>query len=255
MSTRVELNLEGGIARITFRSDNGMHILRRDVRNQLAEILTRLEGDENCRVVIFAAEGRTFCAGADLHELRSLTTSTAEQMSREGQALMTRISRLPQPTIAALHAVCAGGGCELSLACDLRLGAASCRIGLPETSIGIIPGWGGTVRAMRILGPAAARRVVLAAELWSAPEALQLGLLHAVYPDADFADAVAEQAESFLTRGPKSMAAAKELMEAFAGDDIEEQLLAEARAFAAIYATGEPQAGITAFLEKRPPIW
>ena len=249
------MKLDGAIARITFSSENGIHILGKAARDQLAEILGQIEADTNCRVVVFAAEGRTFCAGADLQELHGLNAETAAAYAAEGQQLMTRIAELRLPTIAAIHAACAGGGCELALACDFRLGAGGCRIGLPETSIGIIPGWGGTVRTVRLLGTHPARRIVLTAELWRAEEALQLGLLHAVFPDDEFPAAVEAEANKLLTRGPTALEQAKLLMDSIPVGEIQEQLSREARLFAECYATGEPQEGIGAFLEKRVPRW
>jgi enoyl-CoA hydratase len=253
--TQVTLQTDGPVARVWFETPNGVHILGRDTRRQLDAVLDRLEADEGSRVVVFASQGRTFCAGADLHELASLDENTAETIAQQGQALMSRIERLRQITIAAIHAACAGGGCELSLACDFRWGSSACRIGLPETSIGILPGWGGTVRTRRLLGPSAAKRIVLTAELWPAATALSLGLLHAVFPAESFRDDVEAEVEKLLTRGPSGLSLSKQLIESCENGDLETQLQQEARAFAACYAIGQPQEGIAAFLEKREPQW
>ncbi len=255
MPTEVTLQFDGPIARVRLSTDNGVHVFSRDTRQQLDDVIAQIEADDTSRVVIFSSAGRTFCAGADVYELRSLNEQSAYAVAREGQDLMTRIERLPQVTIAAVHAACAGGGCELSLACDFRFGAAGCRIGLPETSIGVIPGWGGAVRTARLFGAAIAKRIVLAAELWPADAARSLGLLHEVFPDADFPESVEREAARLLTRGPAGLTAAKRLLDSFVPGDLDVQLEQEAAAFAGCYATGQPQEGINAFLEKRPPNW
>lgn len=255
MSTTVTLDLRDRIARVRFVSDNGIHLLSASVRQELAAALDGLEAKKGVSVVVFESEGRTFLAGADINELRSLSRETAEDWARTVQALMTRIARLPATTIAAIHAACAGGGTELALACDLRLAAESARIGLPETSLGLIPGWGGTVRATRILGPAVARRLILTGELIAAREALRLGLVDAVAPEAGFRAVVDERIEQILTRGLQARAAAKSLIAALEGSDIGIQLQAEARAFAECYSTNEPNEGMRAFLTKRAADW
>jgi len=255
VATRIQLRIEGPVARVDFVTENGVHVFSRETREEFAETLTRLEADETTRVVLFSSEGRTFCAGADVYELRSLNAETAYTVAREGQELMARVERLRQVTVIAVHAACAGGGCELALACDLRLGATGCRIGLPETSIGVIPGWGGTVRTQRLFGPSVAKRIVLTAELWPGEQALALGLLHAVYPDEGFRDAVDNEVARLLTRGPEALVIGKRLLNEFTPGDLDQQIEREAVEFAACYQTGQPQEGITAFLEKRAAQW
>lgn len=255
MPTTVTFDITDPIARIRFVSDNGIHLLSASVRQELAAVLDRLDAEKHVSVVVFESEGRTFLAGADIDELRSLTRHTAAEWARSVQQLMSRIAHLPATTIAAIHAACAGGGSELALACDLRLAADAARIGLPETSLGLIPGWGGTVRASRRLGPAVARRLILTGELVAADEALRLGLVDAVAPNAEFRAAVDERIAQILTRGPQARAAAKELIAILEGTDIDGQLEAEARVFAECYATCEPEEGTRAFLAKRAAAW
>ncbi|MBI5757606.1 MAG: enoyl-CoA hydratase/isomerase family protein [Planctomycetales bacterium] len=256
MGTTIDLNLQDGVARVTFRTENGIHILDAQARSQLQDVLARLESEENCRVVVFQAEGRTFLAGADIREMHQLTPATAREYSREGQHLMRRIARLPAVTVAAIHAPCVGGGCEMALCCDLRLAAASTRIGLPEVSLGMIPGWGGTVRATRLLGPAVARRLILTAELLDAETALRIGLLDAVFSDDQFRAAIDQRVAQLLTRAPQAAATSKRLTRAFSGEHADDELFAqEANEFGNCFQTLEPSEGMGAFLDKRPPNW
>lgn len=255
MTTQVELIAAPPVARIRLSGSNGIQLLGADTRARLRTIVAELASRTDISVVVFEAEGRVFIAGADINELRSLTADNAADNSREGQSLMNQIAALKATTIAAIHGACAGGGCELSLACDLRIAASSARIGLPETSIGIIPGWGGTVRATRLLGGATARRMILTGELLSADAALRIGLVDEVIADDAFRAAVDQRVASLLTRGPQARAAAKRLTAQFEGPESAAQFEAEALAFAECYRTGEPAAGMNAFLEKRAAQW
>jgi enoyl-CoA hydratase len=221
----------------------------------LANVLAELEQAADCRVVIFEAEGRTFIAGADIKELEQLNYASGLAIARAGQRLMQRIANLNAITVAAVHAACAGGGCEVALACDLRLAAESTVIGLPEVKLGLIPGWGGTARAVRLFGSAVARRMILSGELFNATDAARLGIVDTVVADAEFRDAVDQRLEKLLVGGPNALTAAKRLIADFEGGDIDSQLEAEAEAFARCCDSGESTEGTTAFLEKRPPKW
>ena len=255
MTTRIELTTTDHIARVKFTSDRGVQLFSTAVRDRLGEVLAELERQTHCRVVVFEAAGRTFIAGADIHELRTLDATTARHLAERGQALMNRIAALPAVTLAAVHAACAGGGCELALACDLRMAAATAKVGLPEVSLGVIPGWGGTVRAVRLFGGAIARRLILTGDLLSAEEALRLGIVDSVVPDDDFRERVAERVQLLLSRGPEACRQVKRLLARFEGHDLAAELKAEAAAFSACFDSGEASEGLGAFLEKRPPAW
>ena len=256
MTTQVDLSINGSVAQILLRGEKGIQILSAETRQRL---LTAVEevANADCSVVVFAAEGRTFIAGASIDELRTHDEQSALQDSRCGQNLMSAIESLPQTTVAAIHGACAGGGTELVLACDLRFAADGAKIGLPETSIGVLPGWGGTVRATQLLGAAVARRLILTGELVSADEALRVGLVDAVFPSGKFAEEVEARVAQILTRGPQARRRAKHLLQQHAADGVNlaAQYDAEARAFAECYRTGEPHEGMSAFLEKRLPQW
>lgn len=256
MTTQVDLSINGSVARILLRGEKGIQILSAKTRQRLLAVVEEV-ATANCSVVVFAAEGRTFIAGASIDELRTQDEQSALQDSRFGQHLMSAIESLPQTTVAAIHGACAGGGTELVLACDLRFAAEGAKIGLPETSIGVLPGWGGTVRATQLLGAAVARRLILTGELVSADEALRVGLVDAVFSPEKFAEELEARVAQILTRGPQARRRAKHLLQQHAADGVNlaAQYDAEARAFAECYRTGEPHEGMSAFLEKRPPRW
>ena len=256
MTTQVDLSLNGPVARILLSGEKGIQILSAQTRRRLLAVVEEV-AKTDCSVVVFAGEGRTFIAGASIDELRTHDEQSALEDSRAGQRLMNAIEALPQTTIAAIHGACAGGGTELVLACDLRLAAGGVKIGLPETSIGVLPGWGGTVRATQLLGAAVARRLILTGELVSAEEAWRMGLVDAVFPPDQFSAEVEVCVAQVLTRGPQARRRAKHLLHQQSADgaNLIAQYDAEARAFAECYRTGEPHAGMSAFLEKRPPNW
>jgi enoyl-CoA hydratase len=260
MSTTIELvRTDPAVARIVFQTENGIHILSRAVLEQLRAILKSLKSDQAIRVVVFESQGRTFLAGADVRELQALTRKSALKYSREGQSLFQKIADLPAVTISAMHAACVGGGLELSLACDLRLAAEGATMGFPEVKLGIIPGWGGTVRSTMLFGPAVAHRLILTGEFLTAAEALRIGLVNAVFPDAEFRAGVEAWISQLLKAAPSAAARAKQMI-AFLHTtgivvDLSFKLSIEAKEFAKCYTTDEPPEGIAAFLEKRPANW
>jgi enoyl-CoA hydratase len=255
MDTQVTLTTDGPVARVQLSGEKGVQLLGAGTRARLHEVLEEIEQLPEINVVVFQAEGRTFIAGADINELRSLNAETGFENSQQGQALMNRVAALSATTIAAIQEACAGGGMELALSCDMRIAAEDAVIGLPETRIGVLPGWGGTVRATRLLGSAAARRLILTGELVPATTALQLGLVDQVVSEEEFREAIEERIKLVASRGPHARAASKKLIAQFEGPDAEAQFLAESKAFAECYPTGEPELGMTAFLSKTDADW
>jgi len=255
MSTRVELVHEGPVSRVRFLSEKGVQLLSAPVRAQLANVVSELERRDDCRVALFDAEGSTFIAGADIKELQTLEPAGAEQLAQDTHALFDRIEALPAVTIAAVHAACAGGGFELALCCDLRLMAEDARIGLPEVSLGLIPGWGGTVRMTRLFGPAVARHVILRGELLRAPEALRLGLVSGIAAPDEFRQYVQQEVDGILQRSPDAVRAAKRFIRHLADANRAVDFEQEGRAFGRCYESRDAREGITAFLEKRQPQW
>jgi len=255
MTTTVNLKQQGPVARVVFETANGVHLLSADVRRQLSDVVGQIEQLDDCRVVVFESVGRTFIAGADIHEFLELTAENSEAMVLEMHALLNRITRLPAVTLTAIHAACVGGGCELAFSTDMRMAAESARIGLPEVTLGIIPGWGGVVRATRLFGPAVAKRLTLTGELLAAEEAFGLGIVDSVFPDDKFRDAVDARVQQILKGGPQAQQLVKQLIEQFSGPELEQLQAEEAKTFVRCFATGEPYEGSNAFLEKRNASW
>jgi len=253
--THVELiSTDPQIHRIRFGSSGGIQILSEDVCRKLGQLL-KLIAKRPPRILVFEATGRTFLAGAELRELAALDRRAARRYSRRGQKLFRKIAELPCLTVAAIHAACAGGGCELSLACDFRFLSETAQIGLPEVTLGIIPGWGGAARAVRVLGPVAARRLILSGELLPASEAWQIGLADAVFPAEEFTASVESRLQRLLRCAPAAIATAKRFLAEGHHLDLTDLLVEESRLFARCYSGPEPAEGISAFLQKREAVW
>ncbi|MDA0835032.1 MAG: enoyl-CoA hydratase/isomerase family protein [Planctomycetota bacterium] len=255
MSTEVFLTWEAPVARVRFKDERGIHILSADVRRRLNEVVGEIERLDDCRIVVFEAEGRTFIAGAQIKEFQGLNIGTAEALAKEGQRLMQRIEDLQPITVAAINGAAAGGGCELALACDQRIASANVRIGLPEVTLGLVPGWGGTVRATRLLGEHVAKRMILSGELLTAESALSLGLIDALFAAEEFTEAVERRVAQLYSGGPMACRAVKELIRQMRPKSIAEDYDREASAFAKCFSTDEAMEGSSAFLEKRPARW
>lgn len=217
----------------------------------ILEALAAAEADPSCRAVVLTAEGpRFFSAGADLTELGG----GAEGLV--GAVQVTRsLEASPLPVVAAVNGIAYGGGCELALACDVRLCSEEARFGQPEIKRGIMPGWGGTQRLPRLVGRGPALEMLLSGDPIGASRALELGLVtRVVAPEALRAEAVGVAA-MLAERPPLAVAAIKRVVRGGLDASLEEGLRSEAEEFARLLATEDAAEGVTAFLQKRPPVW
>lgn len=217
----------------------------------LAEGLARAEADSTCHALVITGAGaRFFSAGADITEF-----GTGDGSLGTAVDLTLRLERSRLPIIAAVNGVAFGGGCELSLACDVRIASRSARFGQPEIKLGIMPGWGGTQRLPRLIGRSRASELLLTGDPINADSALQLGLVAEVVEDGGLPEAAARWAELLGSRAPKALAAIKRAMNEGLHLPIAEALALEQREFAALFGTEDASEGISAFLHKRPPVW
>ena len=217
----------------------------------LAEGLERAEADESCHALVITGAGpKFFSAGADITEFGAGDSSLGGAVD-----LTLRLERSRLPIVAAVNGVAFGGGCELSLACDVRIAARSARFGQPEIKLGIMPGWGGTQRLPRLIGRARASELLLTGDHIDADSALQLGLVAEVVEDGGLAEAAARWAQLLGSRAPRALAAIKRAMNDGAQLPIADALALEQREFAELFGTEDAAEGISAFLQKRQPVW
>ncbi|HEY1435185.1 MAG TPA: enoyl-CoA hydratase-related protein [Thermoanaerobaculia bacterium] len=250
---RVE-DRDGGIRVLTVTRPEKLNALNAAVLDDVAAAVGRAEADGGLRCLIVTGAGeKAFIAGADIGELAMLTPLEGREHARRGQALLDRLSALPVPTIAALNGFAYGGGLELAMACTLRVAAENVRMGLPETSLGILPGYGGTQRLARIVGPARALELVLTAEKGlTAAEAERIGLVNKIFPAGQALEGALGIAKKIAANGPVACRYAMEAIRRGLEMPLAEGQLLEATLFGLCAATSDTKEGMAAFLEKRP---
>ena len=222
-----------------------------DVVAGLAEGLERAEADESCRSLVITGAGpKFFSAGADITQFASGDGSLGAAID-----LTLRLERSRLPIIAAVNGVAFGGGCELSLACDVRIAARSARFGQPEIKLGIMPGWGGTQRLPRLIGLSRATKLLLTGDPIDADAALQLGLVSEVVEDGGLTEAASRWAQLLGSRAPLALAAIKRAMNDGQHLPIADALAVEQREFAALFSSEDAVEGVSAFMQKRRAVW
>jgi 3-hydroxypropionyl-coenzyme A dehydratase len=177
----IQLEPEADIAILRINRPEALNAMNVDVISELSKMIDILAADDSIRVVIITGAGeRSFCAGADISYMVNIDPMQAERYATSAQAMINRIERLEKPVIAAINGFALGGGCELAMACDIRIASSNAKIGQPEVTIGIPPGWGGTQRLMRLVGPAKAKELIFTGKMITADEAYQIGFVNKV---------------------------------------------------------------------------
>lgn len=221
---------------------------------ELEDAFATLFADRAVRAIILTGAGQQiFVAGADINEFARAGEDEARGFVRLGQRLFSAIERGPTPVIAAINGACLGGGNELAMACDLRIAAESARFGQPEVKLGIIPGWGGTVRLPRLVGRGRALELLLLGDMIRAQDALEYGLVHRVVPDAELLLTARNVARQLAALPPLALAALKRLVADLPGREPEDASEEEASEFVGVFLSEDAREGVAAFLEKRRP--
>lgn len=252
------VEIAGPIATVTLNRPEVLNAINATMLRELEAVFTAFAGDPDLRAVILTGAGpKAFAAGADISELAQASTADAgEELARRAQRVLARIENLGKPTLACIHGFALGGGCELALACTLRLGNENARFGQPELKLGVIPGWGGTQRLPRLIGRGAALRLILTGEIIPAAEAFRLGLLDELVP-GDPESALIARAHALATQiaamPPLAVSAALEAVTQGADLPLDQALALEASLFGRLCSTDDKQEGTAAFLAKRPP--
>lgn len=247
------LDKADGIALVTFNNPKVMNALTVETFTALESLLTELENDPAVRVLILTGAGdKAFIAGGDIRELARLDVEGARAFALLAQRVLDRIESLAKPVIAAVNGYALGGGCELAMACDLRIAAETARFGQPEVKLGIIPGFAGTQRLARLVGKAKAKELVFAGEMIDATEAWRIGLANRVVPAADLLGEARRLALQMADKSASAIALAKEAIDNGIEMDFAKAARYEADLFALCFATADCREGLAAFLEKRP---
>lgn len=246
---RVDVRVDGDVCWITLERTERLNALDPAMLSGLAEALDGVAGTGARAVVLTGAGERAFCAGADVRVLAETPPHEVLETNLAGHDVFDRIPRLPVPVVAAISGVALGGGLELALACDVRVAADHARLGLPEVSMGVIPGWGGTWRLADAVGVARARELILTGRLVDAEEAARLGMVHQVVSGDGLVAAVTELAATFASRSAPALAAAKRALSAVS-EHARSQAQVESGAVASLVAGAEFRSRMAGFLHR-----
>lgn len=252
----LELTCSEGIATLTFNRPKALNALNTALLAELAEALDEINQDPTVRVLILTGAGeKSFIAGADITEIATLTPLAAKKFAQYGQAIIGRLQGLAIPVIAAVNGYALGGGCEMALACDFIYASEKAIFGLPEITLGVIPGFGGTQRLPRLIGASLAKEMIFTGKHLNASEAMAIGLINKIFAPAELLPAVEAVARLIATKGRASLCSAKQTVNQGLNSDLVTGLAIERDAFALCLASPDAQEGTGAFLEKRKPVF
>ncbi len=233
-----------------------LNALNTAVLNELNQCLLQIEKDSTLSVLIITGEGeKAFVAGADIKEINGFNAPSAFDFAELGQNVFMRIEKLQIPVIAAVNGFALGGGLELALSCDFIFASQNARMGLPECSLGLMPGFGGSVRLARRVSPGLAKQLTYTGEMISADDALRVGLVNKVYSSSELMAETLKVAELISERAPLALAAVKKTIETTYGMPTEKAMQVEREHFSKLFQSADCKEGTLAFIEKRKPVF
>ena len=245
-----------GIGIVTLNRPKALNALNYEMLKELNSLLDIIEQDETIKVMIVTGAGeKAFVAGADIAEMQHLSAIEGRTWGKFGQAVFDKIDNLPQPVIAAVNGFALGGGCELAMACDIRIASDKAKFGQPEVGLGIIPGFAGTQRLPRIVGKGRAKELLLTADIIDAQEAYRIGLVNKVATAAELMIVAKGVAEKMMSRAEVAVRLCKSAVNQGMNMDLESGAAYEAEAFGLCFSTTDQKEGMTAFVEKRKAIF
>jgi enoyl-CoA hydratase len=246
------VEVRAGIETITFNRPHALNALNSDLLDEFSECLDEIAADESIRVLILTGEGeKSFVAGADIKELANRNPLSSKIFVQKGQTIISKLQHLAVPVIAAVNGFALGGGSEIALACDFIYAAETASFGLPEITLGIIPGFGGTQRLARLIGINKAKELILTGKIISATEALHMGMVNRIVPSEKLMQEVMKTAKNIAEKGKTALRAAKQAVNNGINVDLVTGLNIEADAFALCMTSEDSREGLNAFIEKR----
>ena len=245
------LEKKDGILLVRIHRPEELNALNVDLLSELDCAMAEASAEEEVRAVILTGEGKSFVAGADIACMSTMDPVEAKAFGSFGAEVFRRIEIMEKPVIAAVNGYALGGGCELAMACDIRIASTKAKIGQPETGLGITPGFNGTLRLPRLVGLGRAKEIILAGETLDAAEAYRIGLFNKVVEPEELLDTAWELASKIVSRAPLAVRYAKEALNNSMESGFEAAMAMEANLFALCFATQDQKEGMAAFLEKR----
>jgi enoyl-CoA hydratase len=252
----LQITIESHIATVTLNRPKVLNALNAAMIRELDELFVALATDDSVRVVLLhGAGGKAFAAGADIAELAQVDATSGETQASRTQRVFRRIETMGKPVIACIDGFALGGGCELAMACTLRLASFSARLGQPEIKLGLIPGYGGSQRLPRLVGQGAALKMLLTGAMIDASEALRIGLVDEVHPPDKLIERAVELGTLIAAMPPLAVAATVQAVDQGADLPLDQALALEASIFGRLCGTEDKREGTQAFLEKRSAVW
>jgi enoyl-CoA hydratase len=242
---------KGHVGLITINRPEARNALNSKIIAELTDKLDEIAKSEIRCLIVTGAGEKSFVAGADIVEMKDFDPSQAEKFSISGNVLMEKLENMPMPVIAAVNGFALGGGCEMALSCDIRLASENAVFALPEVGLGILPGYGGVQRLVRVVGVSKAKELAFTGNKVKAPEAFELGLVSAVYPSRELMDAAMQMAEIITANAPLGVRAAKKVANDSIGLTLDSANRLEAKLFGSCFATNDQKQAMAAFVEKR----
>ena len=250
--TNILLEKKGLYAVATINRPKALNALNSEVLSDLDELVRTVSADADIRALVITGSGeKAFVAGADIGEMSTLTPTEGEAFGKHGNDVFRKLETLPIPTIAAVNGFALGGGCELSMSCDIRLCADTAVFGQPEAGLGITPGFGGTQRLARLVSPGMAKQLIYTAKNIKADEAYRIGLVNAVYPLDELLPAAEKMAETIAKNAPIAVRACKKAINEGLEAKMDDAVVIEEKLFGSCFQTADQIEGMSAFLEKR----
>lgn len=249
-------NKDNGVWFLTLNRPEALNALNGPLLNEMADALRQLsemDFDHAKALVITGAGTKAFVAGADIKEMTDMSPEQAYEFAQKGQSIFQELNLLKIPVIAAVNGFALGGGCELALGCDFIIASDNAKFGLPEVSLGLIPGFGGTVRLMQAVGIRKAKELIFSGDMISADEAKKIGLVSEVVPQSELMVTVEKKLTAILSKSPLAVASSKKsILEAY-NVEIDKALQNEAKVFSVLFSSEDTKEGTRAFMEKRKP--
>ncbi len=253
----IAIERDGAVAIVTLNRPSVLNALNAALLEKLSQVLKQLDSDTTVRAIVITGAGtKAFAAGADIGELNALRSAyQGATRARTGQAVTLQIERMKKPVIMAINGFALGGGCELAMAGDIMIASENAKFGQPEVNLGLIPGFGGSQRTTRLVGKGMAMYLCLTGETIDAQEALRIGLVQEVVPQAQLLDEAKRIANTISGKAPLAIEGCKRAINSGAHLSIVDALELEAVEFGALAGTNDFKEGTSAFLEKRRPVW
>lgn len=252
--SNILFEVQEGVGILTFNRPKALNALNSETLDELADVVKRAHCDETIRVLVLTGAGdRAFVAGADITGFPAMNGLQARLFAERGQGIFFDIENLPKPVIACVNGFALGGGCELAMSCDFIYASDKAKFGQPEVNLGLIPGFGGTQRLMRLIGRAKTKELCMTGEMIDAQQAKELGLAAKVFPADQLVEETMKVARALAAKSPGVLRSVKKVVDSGADIDLRNGCALEAESFGICFGTEDMREGVSAFLEKRKP--